>query len=88
MKLVFPAKLDFLSRFTWSIIKALIIVLTLLTIIVTVISWAIFIINVIIMDMTILVILKTISRLLHMTTITVKDGLPKKKYLFFWILSK
>ena len=87
MKLVFPAKLDFLSRFTWSIIITIIIVLV-VTIIFTVISWAIFIINVIIMDMTLMVILKTISRLLHMTTITVKDGLPKKKYLFFWILSK
>ena len=53
MKLVFPAKLDFLSRFTWSIIIALIIVLT-VTIIVTVTSWAIFIINVIVMDMTIM----------------------------------
>ena len=53
MKLVFPAKLDFLSRFTWSIITTIIIVLT-VTIIVTEISWAIFIINVIVMDMTIM----------------------------------
>ena len=53
MKLVFPAKLDFLSRFTWSIITTIIIVLT-VTIIVTEISWDIFIINVIVMDMTIM----------------------------------
>ena len=53
MKLVFPAKLDFLSRFTWSTIIAIIIVLT-VTIIVTEISWTIFIINVIVMDMTIM----------------------------------
>ena len=53
MKLVFPAKLDFLSRFTWSIIFAIIIVFT-VTIIVTEISLAIFIINVIVIDMTIM----------------------------------
>ena len=53
MKLVFPAKLDFLSRFTLSIIINIIIALT-VTIIVTEISWAIFIINVIVMDMTIM----------------------------------
>ena len=70
MKLVFPAKLDFLSRFTWSIIITIIIVLV-VTIILTVISWAIFIINVIVMNMTIMVILKTISRLLYMTSIRV-----------------
>ena len=73
MKLVFPAKLDFLSRFTWSIIINIIIVLT-VTIIVTVVSRAM-----IVMDMTIMVILKSISRLLQMTIITVKRSMTSAR---------
>ena len=73
MKLVFPAKLDFLSRFTWSTIINIIIVLT-VTIIVTVVSRAM-----IVMDMTIMVILKSISRLLQMTIITVKRSMTSAR---------